>query len=204
MLIKLGFGFQKEIDGGLRWGFATHENFIMNDCPTCREQFQNKPRNIVCGNITAQSHDNKDWRRLLIEYLTYGYLKGPHISKNQYKKVTRQSREYFIEEGKLKRILSNGDVKICIAGREINEYLQGLHVTESGEHLSEELMWHLIVFGPYWWPTCGADIHNLCTQKCADCHSHGKFSKDSQVPSRQVGEDPPRRATTDWRQPYME
>ena len=72
----------------------------------------------------------------MIEYLTYGYLKGPHISKGQQKKIARQSREYFIEEGKLKKILSNGEIKICIAGHEVNKYLQELHVMDSGEHLT--------------------------------------------------------------------
>ena len=63
--------------------------------------------------------------------------------------MARQSQEYFIEEGKLKRILSNGDIKICIARCEVNEYLRELHVTESREHLSMETTWHLVMFGPY-------------------------------------------------------
>ena len=50
--------------------------------------------------------------------------------------MAQQSREYLIEEGKLKRILSNGDMKICIAGCEFNEYLQELHDTKSGEILA--------------------------------------------------------------------
>ena len=97
-------------------GICEIQTFIIYDCPTCKEQLQNKPRNVICGSIVAQSHDHKDWRGFLMEYLTYGYLKGPHISKGQHKRITRQSREYFIEEGMLKRIFLNGDIKICISG----------------------------------------------------------------------------------------
>ena len=79
------------ISKGNRWwptmGICEIQNFIKYDCPTCKEQFRNKPRNIMCGSIAAQSLDHKDWRRLLIEYLTYGYLKGPRISKRQHKKM---------------------------------------------------------------------------------------------------------------------
>jgi hypothetical protein len=70
--------------------------------------------------------------------------------------ITWQSREYFIEEGKLKRILSNGDIKICIAGHEVNEYLQELHVTDSGAHLNMETTWHLAMFGPTGGPRAGS------------------------------------------------
>ena len=132
------------IKKGHRWwptiGICEIQTFIRYDCPTCKEQLQNKPRNIICGSIVAQSPDHKDWRRLLMEYLTYGYRKGPYISKGQHKRITRQSREYFIEEGKLKRTLSNGDIKICISGPEVNKYLQEIHVTKSGEHLGIEVM----------------------------------------------------------------
>ena len=132
------------IKKGHRWwptiGICETQTFIRYDCPTCKEQLQNKPRNIICGSIVAQSPDHKDWRRLLMEYLTYGYRKGPYISKGQHKRITRQSREYFIEEGKLKRTLSNGDIKICISGPEVNKYLQEIHVTKSGEHLGIEVM----------------------------------------------------------------
>ena len=145
-------------------GVCDIQNFIRYDCPTCRESFQNKPHNIICGTIIAQLN-NKDWRNSLIEYLTYGCLRGAHISKRQHKRIARQSREYIIEEGKLKRILSDGEIKICIARQKISEYLQELHVTESGEHLSLEMTWHLVMFGPYWWPTCRDDIKNLCNWK---------------------------------------
>ena len=138
---------------GNRWwptmGLSDIQMYIMYDCPSCRTRFQGPLHNIICGSIAIQSRDNKDWRRLLVEYLTYGYLKGPRISKNQHKRITRQSQEYFIEEGKLKKIFPNGDIKICIAGREIDEHLKDLHITDSGEHLSIELMWHLVTFGPY-------------------------------------------------------
>ena len=179
------------------------QHYIMYDCPSCWNLFPNKPRNIICGSITVQSHNSKNWRRLLTKYLTYGYLKGPHISKGQHKKIVRHCRKYFNEERKFKRILSNGDVKICIAGREINEYLKELHVTESDEHLREERMWHLIMFGPHWWPTCGAYIISLCRRKCTVCSNQAEFSKDQQIPSHVDQKDPPR-TTTDWKQPYME
>ena len=149
----------------------------------------------------VQTHDNKDWRRLLIEYLTYGYLKGPSLPKKQHKRITRQSQKYFIEDGKLKRIFSDGNLKICIAGREIDEYLKKLHITESGEHLSIEIMGHLVMFGPYWWPTCGADIKNLCSQKCLTCSCQPELLKDKQGQSRR---ELWRTPTTEWRRPYME
>ena len=118
--------------------------------------------------------------------------------------MARQSRKYFIEEKKLKQILSNGDVKICIAGREINKNLRELHVTDVGEDLCVEIMWHLIIFGPYWWPTCGADINNLCSQKCTVCSNQTKFSKDPQTPSPLDRNDLQITIATDWRRPYME
>ena len=95
-------------------------------------------------------------------------------------------------------------MKICIAGREINKYMQELHVTESGEHLSEEIMWHLVIFGPYWWPTCGADINSLCRRKCTVCSNQAEFSKDQQTPSPLDRKDLPRGIAADWRRPYME
>ena len=195
------------VSKGNRWwpmmGVCDIQNFIRYDCPTCQENFQNKPRNIICGTITAQS-TNKDWRRSLIEYLTYGYLKRPHILRRQNKRMARQSREYFIEEGKLKRILSNGDIRICIAGREVNEYLKELHVMKSGKHLSIETTWHLVMFGPYWWPTCGADIKNLCNWKCTVCSNQTKLSKDKQTQSLLGQKNPWKIVITDWRCPYME
>ena len=133
----------------------------------------------------------------MIEYLTYEYLKGPHISKGQQKKIARQSREYFIEEGKLKRILSNGEIKICIAGHEVNKYLQELHVTDSGEHLSMETTWHLSMFGPYWWPTCGTDIKNLCNGKCPVCSNQVGLSKEKETQT--LG-----KKNLDWGRPYLE
>ena len=139
-----------------------------------------------------------------MEYLTYGYLKGPRISKNQHKRITRQSQEYFIEEGKLKKIFPNGDIKICIAGREIDEHLKDLHITDSGEHLSIELMWHLVTFGPYWWPTCGADIKNLCNHKCLTCNNQPEYSKGKQNQSHLGKKEFQGTPTTDWRRPYME
>lgn len=142
-----------------RWwptmGICDVQNFVMYDCPICREQFQDQPCKIICGIITTQTTANKAWRNSLIEYLTYGYLKGPRISKGQHKKMAWQSREHFIEQRKLKKI---GDMKICIAGHKVKKYLHELHVIESGGHLNIELMWHLIMFGPYWWPTCRANI----------------------------------------------
>jgi hypothetical protein len=68
----------------------------------------------------------------LIEYLTYGYLKGPVSQRSNTKGELMQNQKYFIEDGKLKRIFSDGDLKICISGREIDEYLKELHITESG------------------------------------------------------------------------
>ena len=193
---------------GNRWwptmGLCDIQLFLSYDCPSCCRRFDHIPENIICGSIIAQSHDNKDWRRLLIEYLIYGYLKGSHISKKQYKKMARQSQEYFIEEGKLKRILSNGDIKICIAGCEVNEYLRELHIIESGEHLSMETMWHLVMLGPYCWPTCGADIKNLCNWECPVCSNQAEPSKDKQTQSPLGQKDIQKTITRDWRQPYME
>ena len=118
--------------------------------------------------------------------------------------MARQSREYFIEEGKLKRVLSNGDIKICIAGCEINKYLQELHDTESGEHLSIETTWHLAMFGPYRLPMCGADIKNLCSWECSVCSNQKRLSKDKQTQSLLDWKNPQNIVSTDWRRPYME
>ena len=88
---------------GNRWwptmGLSDVQLYIEYDCRACRERFIGPYHNIICGSIAAQPHDNKDWRKLLIEYLTYGYLKGPHISKNQHKKITRQSRNTSSKKG---------------------------------------------------------------------------------------------------------
>ena len=129
-------------------GICKIQHYIMYDCPSCRKLFPNKPRNIICGIIATPSHKNKDWRNSLLEYLTYGYLKGPHISKGQHKRITQQNREYFIEERKMKIIFSNEDIKICIPGFEVNKYLQDFHITKTGKNLSLELTWHLLMFGP--------------------------------------------------------
>ena len=179
-------------------GLCDIQFFLSYDCPSCCRRFDHIPKNIICGSVIAQSHDNRDWRRLLIEYLTYGYLKGPHISKGQHKRIARQSREYFIEEGKLRIILTNGDIKICIAGHEVNEYLQELHVTDSKEHLSMETTWHLAMFGPYWWPTCGADIKDLCNWKCPKCSNQIWLGKEK------VTQTLPGEENLDWRRPYLE
>ena len=54
---------------GNRWwpmmGICEIQLYIMYDCPSCQNLFPNKPHNIICGSITVQSHDNKDWRRSL-------------------------------------------------------------------------------------------------------------------------------------------
>ena len=43
MLIKLGVGCLKEINGGLWWVFATYKIFIRYDFPICRETFKKNP-----------------------------------------------------------------------------------------------------------------------------------------------------------------
>ena len=195
------------LQGNRRWptmGLSDIQMYIMYDCSSCRTRFRGPHHNIICGSIIVQPHDHKDLRRWLIEYLTYGYLKRPRLSKNQHKRITRQCQADFIEEGKLKRILSNGDLKICIVGREIEEYLKELHITESGEHLRVEIMWHLLMFGPYWWPTCGANIKNLCNHKCTICSNQPEFPKDEQNQSQLGRKELPKTPTTDWRRPYME
>ena len=77
------------IKKGHRWwptmGICETQNFIRYDCPTCKEKLQNKPQNLICRSIVAQLPNHKDWRRLLMEYLTYGYLKEPISRKDNTK-----------------------------------------------------------------------------------------------------------------------
>jgi hypothetical protein len=57
------------------------------------------------------------------------------------------------------------------------------------------------MLGPYWWPTCGADIKNLCSQKCLICSNQPEFLKAKQGHLQgELWKTP----TTDWRRPYME
>lgn len=92
-------------------------------------KFATRPHNIICGTITTQVDNNNDWRNSLLEYLTHGYSNGSHII---YKKMAWHSKEIFIEEGSLERILSNEVIKICLVMHEVNEYLQKLLVTKLG------------------------------------------------------------------------
>ena len=66
-------------------GLSDIQFYIEYDCQACWERFIGPYHNIICGSIAAQPQDDKDWRKLLIEYLSYGYLKRAHISKRQHK-----------------------------------------------------------------------------------------------------------------------
>ena len=60
------------------------------------------------------------------------------------------------------------------------------------------------MFGPYWWPTCGADIKNLCNWECSVCSNQAAPSKDKQTQALLDQRDLQKTMTTDWRHPYME
>jgi hypothetical protein len=53
---------------GDRWwpamGLCDIQIYIMYDFPKCRLRFRGKPPYIICGSVTGQPYDNKDWRRL--------------------------------------------------------------------------------------------------------------------------------------------
>lgn len=85
------------------------QNYLIYDCPKCYRNFWKTPHNIICGAITAHLSINNNWKKLLMEYLTHGYLIGPHISKNQQEKMAQQSKEYFIEKMILKKYYQMGN-----------------------------------------------------------------------------------------------
>ena len=193
---------------GNRWwptmGFFDVQLYILYDCPFCRGQYHQKPKNIICGSISAQNFDHNDWRNPLIEYLTHRYSQESFITEEQHKRMARQSQNYFIEEGNLKNILSKENIKICIGETEVNEYLQELHITETGEHLSLEVTWNLVMLGPYWWPTSRTDIKTLCIWKCSVCMNRIKDSKDKQNQLPPRPSDSMKKKMSDWRRPHLE
>jgi hypothetical protein len=67
-----------------------------------------------------------------------------------------------------------------------------------------ETTWHLAMFGPYWWPTCGADIKDLCSWKCTDCSNQTRCLEDNSTQPLLGQKEPRKVGTTDWRRPYLE
>ena len=61
-----------------------------------------------------------------------------------------------------------------------------------------ETTWHLSMFGPYWWPTCGTDIKNLCNWKCPVCSNQVGLAKEKGTQTL-LGEK-----NLDWRCTYLE
>lgn len=79
-----------------------------------------------------------------------------------------------------------------------------MHVTKTREHLSLEVIWHLVMFGPYWWPTSRTDIKYLYNWKCSVCKNQMGYSKDNQKQLLPKCNDTIKKETVDWRRPYME
>ena len=60
------------------------------------------------------------------------------------------------------------------------------------------------MFGPYWWPTCGADIKNLCNWECLVCSNQIWLSNYKERQTLLGQKDLQNLMTTYWRRPYME
>lgn len=74
-----------------------------------------------------------------------------------------------MEEGELKKIMPNGEVKICINGEEVKTLVRRLHDHQGRKHLSTDLTWQLVLIGPYWWLTIHTEVYFACDINYQSC-----------------------------------
>ena len=117
---------------------------------------------------TQEPKQHKDWKALYVQYLTNGTRTEIGTSNKELRKMAYWSRTFFMEEGRLRKVMPNGEVKICINEEEVRTLVKRLHDYQ-GRHLSTDLTWQLVLIGPYWWPTIYNDVYFVCDIICHTC-----------------------------------
>lgn len=64
----------------------------------------------------------------------------------------------FMEGENLRKIMPNGDIKICINEEEVKTFVETVPKHE-GKHLRTNPTWQLALIGPYWWLTIHMDVY---------------------------------------------
>lgn len=91
-----------------------------------------------------------------MEYLPYGRLLLPEITKEEQSNIRRLNEPYVLNEGRLKRVSMSVQVKTCISGDIIEEVI--CEAYEQRIHHPLQPTWHLVLATPYWWPTQRTDV----------------------------------------------
>ena len=146
---------------------STDVEHVIKECKTCQNIRRIDPKINDYGTIIFPARKTHDWREPIIQH-----LKNPmELSDFAYHKelgvLRNELPSYFLKEGKLKRRIADGDIKLCISQEEGIRWLTIIH-NQRSPHLSMNEMISQVTRGPYWWPTIPPDIDHLC-RECRYC-----------------------------------
>jgi hypothetical protein len=112
-----------------------------------------------------------DWRTPFLEYLLHGYLP---LDSSERSRIQKRSINYTCINNTLYRRPSDGILLRCLAGNEVIDALNEVHVGVCGAHQSGPKLHYQRKHLGYYWPTMFDDSMKFI-EKCHQCQIHADF-----------------------------